>query len=382
MKIKKIYVIICSIICMCYIPIVSSSMDVEDHLDQQQIECSGLCFGVEDPCQLAQSFKPTVNVLTRINLFGFRNESSTNNLKVSIRSVLDGQDLVSVIVDNSDIDLFYPDWFEVDFPNITVVPESTYFIVWTTTSGDIGESFFWWCYGMVNPGDDLYTRGCQWLNCGGYLWYDIVLADFCFKTFGYSIPSVAITLPVGDSSVYGLVSIQGTAIDNDGVVQKVEIKIDDGSWMSATETTNWYYDWDTTDVVNGYHNIYARSYDSESYSDEASIGVYVTNTELLIEDVDGGFNSVSADIQNIGDEDANNVHISILIKGGFFNRINIEDGQIISVIESGEIYTFSTNKEIFGLGKIDITISIYANNANIVTKEFNGFILGVLILIL
>jgi len=356
-------------------------MNVGDHIDQQQTVCSGVCFGAEAPCQLAQSFKPTVDVLTKINLYGFRNESPSNNLKVSIRSVLDGPDLVSVIVDNSDIDLFYPDWFEVDFPNISVVPESTYFIVWTTTSGDIGEPFFFWCYGMVNPGDDLYTRGTLWLNCGIDLWYDINQADFCFKTFGYSIPSVTITSPIDGSSVYGLVSIKGTAVDNDGVVQKVEVKIDDGSWMSATGTTNWNYNWDTTNVVNGYHVIHARSYDGESYSDEVSIGVYVTNSGLLIEDVNGGINSVSADIHNIGDVDANNVHISILIKGGFFNKINVEDSEIISVIESGEIYTFNTNEEIFGVGKIDITISAYADNADMVIKELTGFILGPIIIV-
>ena len=382
MKIKKIYMIICIIICMCYIPIVSSIINVGDHLDQEQTTYSGVCFGVEDPCQLAQSFKPTVNTLTRIYLFGCRNETPPNNLIVSIRSVLDGPDLVSVIVDNSDIDLFYPDWFEVDFPNISVIPESTYFIVWTTTSGDIGKPFFWWCYGTVNPSDELYTRGCQWLNCGGYLWYDLLLADFCFKTFGYSIPSVTITLPVGGSNVYGLVSIQGTATDNDGVVQKVEIKIDNGIWMSASGTTNWNYNWDTTDIINGYHVIYARSFDGESYSDEVSIGVYVTNTVLFIEDVNGGFDSVSADIRNIGGVDANQVLISILIKGGFFNRINFEDSEIISVIGSDEIYTFYTNEEIFGFGKIVITVSAYANNSDMVSKELKGFILGPLIIIL
>ncbi|MCJ7572511.1 MAG: Ig-like domain-containing protein [Candidatus Thermoplasmatota archaeon] len=263
----------------------------------------------------------------------------------------------------------------MDLPNISVVPESTYYIVWTTTSGDIGEPFFWWGYGKVNPGDDLYTRGSQWLNCD-YLWYDVSFADFCFKTFGYSIPSVTITVPVDGSSVYGLVSIQGTAVDNDGVVQKVEVKIDDGSWMSATGTTNWNYNWDTTNVVNGYHVIHARSYDGESYSNEVSIGVNVTKTELLIEDVNGAYNSVYADIHNIGDFDANNVNITILIQGGLFNRINVEDSGTTPVIQSDELYTFHTDKNIFGFGLVDIIISAEANNADMVTKELKGLALG------
>ena len=381
MILKKFYVIICCIICICYIPIVSSSMNVVDYLDQQQTYWNGPIAGVQYPCQLAQSFKPAVNVLTRISLYGVRNESSPNNLKISIRNTLDGQDLTSTIVNSSKINKFYPDWFEVDFQNISVIPESTYYIVWTTTSGNEPDSYFWWCYVKLNPGDDVYSRGSQWLYCY-YTWTEQELADFCFKTYGYSIPSVTITSPIGDSSVYGNVSIQGTAEDEDGVVQKVEIKIDDGSWINANGKTNWNYDWDTNDVVNGYHVIYARSYDGESYSDEASVGVYVTNTELLIVDVDGGLYSKSIDIQNIGDIDANNVHISILIKGGFFNRINVEDSEIISVIESDSIYTFNINEEIFGFGKIVLTISVYANNANMVAKEFNGVILGPLIIIL
>lgn len=152
------------IICVIFMPVVISNINTDDYLDQQQIYCSSSYWAVEAPCQLAQSFKPALNVLTRVSLYGWRNESPPNNLIVSIRNVVNGQDLTSVIIDNSDISKFNSNWFDADFPDISIVPESTYYIVWTTTSGVIGNPFFWGCYTKGNPGDDLYSRGDMWLR--------------------------------------------------------------------------------------------------------------------------------------------------------------------------------------------------------------------------
>ena len=83
--------------------------------------------------KFAQSFKPTLNVLTRVSLYGWRNEMPPNNLIVSIRNIYNGKDLTSVIIDNSDIPEHSSDWFYADFPDVSVVSNSTYYIVLTTS---------------------------------------------------------------------------------------------------------------------------------------------------------------------------------------------------------------------------------------------------------
>jgi len=92
-------------------------------------------------------------------------------------------------------------------------------------------------------------------------------------------PSCSITSPSNGATVSGTVTIQGTASDSDGTVQKVEVKIDDGTWQQATGTTSWSYSWDTTGVSDGSHTIYARSYDGTDYSTESSVTVTVNNTQ-------------------------------------------------------------------------------------------------------
>ncbi|MDI6917719.1 MAG: Ig-like domain-containing protein [Thermoplasmatales archaeon] len=96
-------------------------------------------------------------------------------------------------------------------------------------------------------------------------------------------PTVTIISPSENDSVANTITITGTANDTDGIVQKVEIKIDAGSWVNATGTTSWSYKWDTTTVSNGEHTIYARSFDGANYSTMQSVTVNVGN-----EKEDGG----------------------------------------------------------------------------------------------
>ena len=87
---------------------------------------------------------------------------------------------------------------------------------------------------------------------------------------------MAITSPSDGAAISGTVTIQGTASD-DVSVEKVEIRIDTGSWQEATGTASWSYSWDTTTVANGNHTIYARAYDGTDYSSIDSITVNVNN---------------------------------------------------------------------------------------------------------
>ncbi|MEA2054657.1 MAG: PKD domain-containing protein, partial [Candidatus Thermoplasmatota archaeon] len=93
------------------------------------------------------------------------------------------------------------------------------------------------------------------------------------------LPSIVISSPSNGSTISGIVTVQGEAMDSDGHVQKVEIKIDSGSWKQVTEANPWSYLWDTTSASNGQHTLYVRAYDGRDYSNISSIKVNVRNEE-------------------------------------------------------------------------------------------------------
>ena len=92
-------------------------------------------------------------------------------------------------------------------------------------------------------------------------------------------PTCEILTPESGTTVSGTCTIEGSSSDSDGTVQRIEIRIDDGSWETVTGTDSWSYNWDTTIVSNGEHTIRIRSYDGEDYSEASSIPVTVNNPD-------------------------------------------------------------------------------------------------------
>ncbi|RLF59436.1 MAG: hypothetical protein DRN37_03860, partial [Thermoplasmata archaeon] len=94
-----------------------------------------------------------------------------------------------------------------------------------------------------------------------------------------SPPVVAITYPNEGVLLSGVITVQGTAYDENGneTLQKVEVKIDDGNWSDASGTTQWTYVWNTTETSDGNHTIYARAYDGVNYSSVVQRNITVNN---------------------------------------------------------------------------------------------------------
>jgi hypothetical protein len=90
-------------------------------------------------------------------------------------------------------------------------------------------------------------------------------------------PPIVTINPFG-GDVSGTVKVNGSASDSDGFVQNVQLKIDGGSWFSASGTAAWSYSWDTTQEEDGDHIITARSLDdSGDFSQQRTIAVSVSN---------------------------------------------------------------------------------------------------------
>jgi len=89
-------------------------------------------------------------------------------------------------------------------------------------------------------------------------------------------PTITIIYPSDDQEISGIITLRGRASD-DVSIEKVEIKVDEGKWITASGTYYWDYQIDTTEFKNGYHIIYARACDRETYSEIASVNVTIFN---------------------------------------------------------------------------------------------------------
>ncbi len=89
-------------------------------------------------------------------------------------------------------------------------------------------------------------------------------------------PTVVITNPEEGQTVNGTITITGNADDPDGIVEYVDVKIDNDNWETASGTTSWTIEWNTSNYSEGNHSIYARSYDGEDYSN-----IYVVNVTVI-----------------------------------------------------------------------------------------------------
>lgn len=97
------------------------------------------------------------------------------------------------------------------------------------------------------------------------------------------IPECYIEIPEENAEVKKQVRIRGTAVDSDGTVAYVELKIDDGNWTAVSGTSSWDYNWDTTLYKNGEHKIYARANDGEQFSFyERSVVTVIVNNSLQV----------------------------------------------------------------------------------------------------
>ncbi|UCE37131.1 MAG: S8 family serine peptidase [Thermoplasmata archaeon] len=95
-------------------------------------------------------------------------------------------------------------------------------------------------------------------------------------------PLIWIETPIHGDKVSGIVPIAGTALDPDVFddVERVDIKINDDDWDTAVGTTNWEYEWNTTDFNNGWYSIYAMAFDGEDNSSIITISVELDNFNI------------------------------------------------------------------------------------------------------
>ncbi len=170
------------------ITIVKNS-DAVEVVDQEQNKSCGIglyVFG-ELGWKLGQSFTPTLNSLTKIELKLFK-RGEPRGLTISIRSNISGEDLTSMYVSADKLPRSQ-EWYEFDLPDIELTPGQTYYILWDPDGENDGTDNICWCFEGNNP----YEQGCAGVDKNGVWWplnewHEHLYLDFCFKTYGLDEP--------------------------------------------------------------------------------------------------------------------------------------------------------------------------------------------------
>jgi hypothetical protein len=94
---------------------------------------------------------------------------------------------------------------------------------------------------------------------------------------------------------------------------------------------------------------------------------------LVIENIRGRINKVSADIKNIGDQDAKSVNWSISVTGGILKRIDLRSTGTINALSTQSTSTVITERIPLGFGRLEITITVEVPGGLPVTQTAQGF---------
>lgn len=297
----------------------------DDILDQSNSECVSGGMMVTGYTKYAQSFKPSLSILTRIEIYLVKKgNGGWTTYTADIRSTLDGSNLASV----SNGVYSFPsgsNWVEFDFSDISIVTGQTYYIV-CTPDGDHHDvdNYLMWSYGHPDP----YDRGDAWkydddwekLAPGGTPY------DFCFKTYGLNLPPNQPGIPSGQSSGKAGNSYTYSSSTNDPDGHKVHYLFDwddgtDSGWKgpyNSGETCEASHVW----TAEGSYSIKVKAkdeYDVESdWSDSLSISMpksKTINSQGLFEDGNIGFMLVIGDFTE--EETRYTGHFSFMLFIGF-----------------------------------------------------------------
>ena len=141
---------------------------------------------------MVQSFKPTKNLLTRVELMAGKNSTTTYDFTVAIRDDLNGSDLTSISVPAESFPAENFSWIEFDFNDIMVTPGQNYYIVSSTVNAT--DNWYAWGLNLSNA----YPNGTvYWTINNGANWTNEPTLDMTFKTYGSNATALGVEITGG-----------------------------------------------------------------------------------------------------------------------------------------------------------------------------------------
>jgi len=211
----------------------------DDEIDQFQDSYGGWAAGCWNDNMFAQSFIPTMEVLTRVYLHIFL-KGDPVGLNISIRSDLYGKDLSRMFLSSENIPEDVRSWREFDFQDISVIPGKTYYIVWDPIGEYEYNNTFYWCYDWVDP----YIRGFSWFFKDSNTTWTVFDSeerpgiDFCFSTYGYHDPNVGPDLKCDGEII--LTDIKpGNEITGNFNIKNIGFSGSELNWEISDYPNNW-----------------------------------------------------------------------------------------------------------------------------------------------
>jgi hypothetical protein len=165
---------------------------------------------------LAQSFIPTKNILTKIELMIAKNSTTIYDFTVTIRDNLSGEDLTSTSIPAENVTTENFSWKEFVFPDIHVIPGNTYYIV----SSTVNATDNWYSWGL-NSNGSTYANGTIYYSIDDEVtWFEEPSSDMTFKTYGITNkppnPPIIIGPHYGKMSIAEYVFTLDTITDPEG----------------------------------------------------------------------------------------------------------------------------------------------------------------------
>jgi hypothetical protein len=146
------------------------------------------------------------------------------------------------------------------------------------------------------------------------------------------------------------------------------------AWLDTTTGPHVPQKGDFYYLNNAWGEIYTGGAD---YDGNWGIGAIVEGSglaELSIGNIKGPM-GIKADISSIGVNDANNVQWSITVTGGLLKKVNKTATGTVATLAAGASTPISLGTFI-GFGKINIAITVKAQNSLEVTAAKSAFLLG------
>ncbi|KAA0002424.1 MAG: PKD domain-containing protein [Thermoplasmata archaeon] len=161
-----------------------TSANQGDVVDQEQTQATSSGSVICHPYWIAQSFKPTLPILTRVEVRLQKFNDISTDVTLIIRDNLTGKNLTYTSVSSSLI-THTPSWIEFDFPDIEIEPGKTYYIICKTDGGDWPHRHLYkWSCSDLDP----YPHGQTHCSVdGGKSWQSdkaYAKKDQCFRTYG------------------------------------------------------------------------------------------------------------------------------------------------------------------------------------------------------